>query len=235
MLTVQEVETSLPPQLKANVSQQMVDELNNLSVDPIAAENMRNNFISYTGVMKEGRFKLEDYVFAVVYVSYRVMGHTNREAYQKTFPGRYSALTARGASEKDISSYVSAYNKNKLVNLILEQSLVPVWILNQDIYQQAINTQAELMLHANSEKVRSDAANSILTHLRKPETKQIELAIDVKENTGMSEMKDQLHQMAEMQRGLIESGIATKTIAHQPLMAKSKPVEDVDDAEEVTP
>lgn len=231
MLTVQEVESSLPPQLKAHVCQQMVDELNSLSTDPIAAENMRNNFISYTSVMREGRFKLEDYVAAVVYVSYRLMNHTNKEAYIKTFPGRYQALVARNASDKDISSYVSAYNKGKLVNMIMEQSLVPVWVLNQDILQKAINTQADLMMNATSEKVRSDAANSILTHIKKPETKQIELAIDVKENTGMAEMKDQLRQMADMQRQLIEAGVSTKTIAHQPLMGKIKSVED---AEEVT-
>lgn len=63
-----------------------------------------------------------------------------------------------GVSEKDQSSYISAYHKSKLVNLIFEQTLIPIHILNAPLLQQAINVQAELMLTANSEKVRSDAA-----------------------------------------------------------------------------
>jgi len=218
MLTIEEVEKALPAQLKTNVSQQMVDELNNLSQDPIAAENMRNNFLSYTNVMMDGKFKLEDYVYAVVYTSYRIMGYNRRDAYSRTFPKRYQALKARGASEKDISAYVGAYNKNKLVNLIMEQTLVPVWILNQHVYQKAINTQADLMLNARSEKVRSDAANSLLTHLKKPETKQIELNIGIKEDSGMDELRGKLREMAELQQSLIEKGITTKEIAHQPIV-----------------
>ena len=64
---------------------------------------------------------------------------------------------------------MTSYNKNKLVNLILEQSMIPSWVLNQDMYQKALNVQCELMLTANSEKV-SDAANSILTHLKPPQS-----------------------------------------------------------------
>ena len=33
------------------------------------------------------------------------------------------------------------YSGGKLPNLILEQSVAPVWLLNRDIYQEAINTQ----------------------------------------------------------------------------------------------
>ena len=218
MLTTLDVEQALPPQLKTVVSDQMVEELNNLSTDPQAAELMRDNFISYTRVMSEGKFKLEDYVFAVVYVSYKIMGNSGREAYAKTFPQRYAKLVADGRSAQEISAYVSAYNKGKLVNLIMEQTLIPVWILNQEVYQTAINTQAELMLHAKSEKVRSDAANSLLTHLKRPETKQVELNIGVVDNSGMNELKKTLREMAEMQQDLIKGGVTTRTIAHQDII-----------------
>jgi len=73
-------------------------------------------------------------------------------------------------------------------------------------------------LNARSEKVRSDAANSLLTHLKKPETKQIELNIGIKEDSGMDELRGKLREMAELQQSLIEKGITTKEIAHQPIV-----------------
>jgi len=141
------------------------------------------------------------------------MGMTNQDAYIKTFPQRYQTLLAKGTNTKDIAAYVSAYNKGKLVNLILEQCLVPSWVLNQDLYQKAINVQADLMLNANSEKVRTDAANSLLTHLKKPEGKDFQISIDVNENSGMTELKNALTQLAQSQREAIENGTSPKEIA----------------------
>lgn len=229
MLNISDVKKALPATLNTNVTQHMVDQLNNLSTDPEVAEIMRNNFISYTTVMREGKFKLDDYVHAVAYVSYKIMGRTNREAYSLTFPGRYQNLVSQGKSDKDISSYVSAYNKNKLVNLIFEQTMIPTHVLNQDIFQKAINTQAELMMNAKSEKVRMDAANSLMTHLKKPESKQIELNMDIKESDGLKDLKNTLAQMAELQIKQIEGGASTRDIAHQDIIIQ----DNVEDAEVV--
>lgn len=63
------------------------------------------------------------------------MGDTNKDAYFKTFPHRYQELMARGVTDKDMSAYVAGYAKGKLVNAIMEQSLVPSWVLNQDVYR----------------------------------------------------------------------------------------------------
>lgn len=218
MLTIAEVEKALPANLKRSVSQTLVDAINNIASDPLVAEQIRNNFIGYTAVLKDGKFKTEDYLHAVTYVSYKLMGHTNQDAYMRTFPQRYQTLLANGASKKDISTYVTAYNRGKLVNLILEQSLVPTWVLNQDIYQKAINVQAELMLNANSEKVRSDAANSLLIHLKKPENQNFQLNMEINEGSGLNELKESLRLLAEKQAQLIESGVPTQLIAASPLI-----------------
>jgi len=220
MITVAEVKQSLPTHLKPAATQEFADKLNALAKDPEMAEMLRENFISYTHVLKEGRFKTEDYMRAVVYVSFKLMGHTNQDSYKRTFPDRHTALVARGATDKDISAYVAAYNKNKLVNMVLEQTLVPVWVLNQSIYQKAINVQAKLMMGAYSEKVQSDAANSLLTHLKKPETKQVELSIGLDESSGMKELKETLASLAQRQQDLIGQGVTTRDIAHQALGAK---------------
>ena len=218
MLTVDQVSRALPANLKSNANQALVDLINNVVADPLVADQVRENFLSYTGVLKEGRFKIEDYLSAVTYVSFKLMGKTNEEAYMLTFPARYQGLIAKSTTKKDISSYVSAYNRGKLVNLIMEQSLVPTWVLNQHLYQKALNVQADLMENAASEKVRTDAANSILTHLKKPEASNFQISVDVKDSSGMTELKDAMARMAETQRELIERGISTKQIAAAPLI-----------------
>lgn len=218
-LTVEQVEKALPANLKNAATQAFTDHINNIVSDPLVAEQVRNNFISYTSVLKDGKFKTEDYLNAVTYVSYKLMGDSNQDAYFKTFPQRHAALIAKGTSNKDISAYVSAYNKGKLVNLILEQTLVPSWVLNADIYQRAINTQAELMIHANSEKVRCDAANSILTHLAKPKEAGPLINLDMRQDTGMNELKDLLTSLARKQRDMIQDGsVSTREIAEQQII-----------------
>lgn len=218
MLTLQQVAHALPPNLKNNVTQQLVDNINNCVADPVMAEAIKDNFLSYTQVLSEGKFKTEDYLSAVIYVSFKLMGMSNQDAYARTFPARYRTLLNNGTSAKDISSYVSMYNKGRLVNLILEKSLIPTWVLNQHIYQKAINVQADLMSNANSEMVRMQAANSILTHLVKPKEVGPLINLDLRESSGLNELKATLTQLAQQQRDLISNGITTKQIADQGLV-----------------
>lgn len=222
-LTIEQVTAALPAQLRTSVSQHFVDMLNNLQVDPEMAENIKENFLSYSGVLKEGRFKIEDYFNAVSYVSYKLMNMTNQEAYMRAMPHRHAALVARGATDKDISSYVAAYHKGKLVNLIMEQVMVPVWVLNQSMFQKALNVQYDLMTDPDmSGKVRTDAANSILTHLKKPEKMDFQLNMNTPESSGMKELTQALTNLANAQLEQIEKGNA-KTID---IASSRLPVED---------
>ena len=214
-LTVDQVAKALPANLKTAATQSLVDMVNNAVADPLVAEQVRNNFLSYTNVLKEGKFKTEDYLNAVTYVSFKLMGYSNQDAYFRTFPARYQALLAKGTTSKDMSAYVAAYHRGKMVNLIMEQSLVPSWVLNQDLYQKALNTQAELMVSSASDMVRTTAANSILTHLAKPKDQNFQLNIDVNESSGMNELRDALTRMAVQQQQLIQAGMSTKDVAAQ--------------------
>lgn len=219
-LSIEDVARALPENLKGAATQELTDRINTASGDPVLDEAVRENFVTYSSVLRDGRFKTADYLNAVMYVSFKLMGHSNLEAYQRTFPKRYADLVNRNTSSKDISAYVSAYNKGKLVNMILEQSLVPVWVLNQHTYQEAINTQAHLMVHAQSEKVQCEAANSILTHLAKPKDAVPLIQLDVTNNNGIESLKDMLKQLATRQLEAIEMGVDTREIAAQPLIEK---------------
>lgn len=217
MLTTKDIELALPANLKSAATQQLTDLVNNIASDPLVAENVRDNFVSYTTILKEGKFKTEDYVHAIAYVSYKMMGMNNQEAYFRTFPARHQALLAAGRTAKEISAYVGAYHKNKLVNKIMDQALVPIWLVNQDQAQKAINVLAELMAGAQSEKVRCDSANALLTHLQKPKEAGPLINIDLRETSGMKEMKEMMEALATQQLGMIGNGMTTKDIAGQRL------------------
>lgn len=215
MLTQDQIAQALPANLKSAATPSFTAMVNGIVADPLVAEQVRENFLSYSKVLQEGKFKTEDYLHAVVYVSFKLMNMSNQEAYFRTFPARHQALVAKGTSPKDVSAYVAAYARGKLVNMILEQSLVPSWVLNQDAYQKAINVQVELMTTANSEKVRSDAANSILTHLTKPKEAGPLVNIDMRETSGITELKDMLTRLAKQQQESIGAGVSPATIAAQ--------------------
>lgn len=218
MLSAAEIVQALPANLRTAVTPQFVQTVNNVTTDPMIAEQVRENFISYSRVMAMGKFKVQDYLNAVTYVSYKLMGDTNQDAYCKTFPQRHADLVAKGATTKVISSYVSAYNSNQLVNLIYEQSMIPAWVMNQDIHQKAINHLATLMVGAASEKVQCDAAGLLLAHLGKPKETNFQLNIGLTENSGMTEMRQQIAQMAEMQQSFIEAGVGIRQITETKLI-----------------
>lgn len=225
-LTVEQFQMALPDKVKKSVNQALIDQVNATLANPEEFEQYRDNLLSYTRVMADGRFKVQEYLAAVRYVSFKLMGATNIEAYTKTFPDKYARFVAQGVAPKDIASYCTAYNKSKLVNLIFEQTLVPVHVLNMDLYQKALNVQAELMISARSEKVRVDAANSILSQLKPPETKKVELDITTKEDSSIKQLREATLALASQHRQLIQAGVQTvEEVAH------GKVVHDVVDVE----
>lgn len=218
-LTAEQFKQALPDKVKKSVSQELIDQINSTLSEPEMYEAYRDNLLSYSKVMADGRFKIDQYISAVKYVSHKLMGATNIEAYSKTFPDKMQRFAAQGVSAKDIASYVTAYNKSKLVNLIFEQTLIPSYVLNQDLYQKALNVQAELMVSANSEKVRCDAANSLLTHLKMPETQKVELEIGVKEDSAIAALRATTMELARQQRLMLEAGaMNAQDVAHSRLV-----------------
>lgn len=226
-LTLEDLKKALPTRLHTALGQELLDKVNSLSSEvPDAAENIRDNFITYVSVLSEGKYKLEDYLNAIKYVSFKLMGKTNRDAYRFTFPDRFWAMKEKEIPDKDMDSIISAYNRNKLVNAIYEKTIIPSWILNQDAYQEAINTQVKLMRTANSERVKAMAADSILNHLKRPENLgQAQLNINVNTSV-LDDLQKNMLELVKTQRDLIKAGVSTKEVAEQRIYVDVKP-EDI--------
>ena len=215
MLDIKVVKDLLPKGTRSMVTQELIDKIEDINADPLMAEGFKDNFLSYIGVMKKGKYKIEDYLSAVRFVSHKLLGDTDIDAYTKVFPERYSRLEREGVTREQMGAYVTAYRKNKLVIQVMEQTLVPSHVLNAPLYQEALNVQVNLMMNARSEMVRSRAAESVMEHTRQPETSKIELEIGYKDNDAIADLRAATNQLALMQLEKIQSGMSTtKEVAH---------------------
>lgn len=228
VLTIEQFQAALPAKIKKSVNQELIDQVNTVLSEPELYEQYRENLVSYTSVMADGKFQVTQYIDAVKYVTHKLLGCTNIDAYIKTFPAKHANFVAQGVSPKDIASYVTAYNKGKLVNLIMAQTLVPSYVLNQDLYQKALNVQADLMITAKSEKVRSDAAAHLMAALKMPEVVKVEMDIGVREDSAIAALRQTTLELSRQQRLAIEAGMHNaQQVAH------SRLVIDMGDAEQV--
>lgn len=223
VLSVEQLKNAVPKSLKTAVTQGLVDTLNQFGTDPAFAEHYRNNLISYASVLNNGKFKVSDYLCAVRYVSFKLMGYTNKDAYINTFPEKYDYFLQQGKGDKAISSFVAAYSSNKLVTLIQEQALIPAYVAHQDLFNKALLVQAELMQTASSEKVRSDAANSLLSHLKQPEKSKVELEVKTESGSVVEELREATARLVAQQKLAIQSGQQTaEQVAHSRIIEGEK-------------
>lgn len=218
-MTEDEFKRCLPASLRGSVDDSIRQQLNDCLADPNTREAIAQNLLGYTDVISQGKFKLGSYISAIRYVSYKVMGNTNILAYQKTFPDRYSDMVANGVTPKDINSYISAYNKSKLVTLIYEAMMIPTYILNQDVFQEAINTQREIMNNDRySPMARVQAAKSLLDTLKPPELKKMQVDVSVKESDTIAQLQKTTQELAQLQLQQLKQGTSLQDILNQPII-----------------
>lgn len=215
LIEIESFKKVIPKGLQGSVTPEIVGMINDMLANEGTREAFRDNVFGYTHVLKEGKFKMEDYIRAIKYVTYKLMDNTNIDAYVKTFPDRYQRLVTQGSSAKDISAYVAGYHKTKLVQLILEQCMKPVHLVNMDLYQKALNVQAELMLSSNSDMVRMKAAECLLNQLKAPEASEVNVNIGIKEDKTLLNLKETMRELAiAQQQMLTSSSVNLKDVAH---------------------
>lgn len=229
VVTKEQLLRTLPKKFHNNVTTKFVKILNDSITDPEFREIYRDNLLGFSNVIKDGKFKLQSYLDAVKYVSYKSMGSLDIDAYSKTFPERYQRLVLEGASQKAISSYATAFKKTQLVTRLFEQTMIPIHIGNADVFQRAVNEQAHLMVHANSEKVRSDAAHSLMQTLKPPVAKEIDLNVGITHDKSLDELREATNELVKTQKELMQSKILTPTqIAKSRIVQEEVIIEDDD-------
>lgn len=212
-ITPDDLARALPANLKGQATQSLADKINNCVADPDFADMVKDNYISYARVLAEGKWKIDDYLSAVMFCSYRLLGKSVNDSFALTFPQRYARLIAQALQPKDIAAHASAYNRGKLVQLIMEQSLTPFHVLNQNFRQEALMVQVDLMRTAQSEMVRTTAAANVLAVLETPKAVGPLINIDMRETSGMDELKTLMSDIARQQQDAVRGGATPKQLA----------------------
>ncbi len=207
---------------RKHITDNVVDIINS-EPDSELRRVFRDNALTYSSVLSTGKHSLTTYVNAVKFVSLRLMGDKASTAYGKVFPDRYQNLIDKGASASYIASFADNYSKTNIITKIMERTMVPTHILNAGVYQEAINTQADLMRTAKSELVRQKAAESLINNLAAPAAAKVEIDIGYSDDV-IEDLRNTTRALAQQQLKMIVNGQSSaKEVAQSDIIAK--PVE----------
>ena len=213
MLPVESVRKLLPKNLRSSITQEFLNKLEASLGDSEVANQVKENFISYLNVLKTGKYKMDDYINAVKYVSYKLLGYSNIDAYVATFPDRYQRM--KNEEQKQIDAFVSMYNSNKLVVQILEQTIVPTYVLNAPLHQEALTTLARMIKDPEVRGMtKVKACEAILQYTKQPEVVKGELTIGIEQSDTINDLREIVETLADTHKVLLEKkGMTLKEIA----------------------
>lgn len=213
LLSVEGLQKIYPRKVNRETLEECVKMMNEsiVGMDSVMREHYRDNLVGVIDVIKEGeRIKFADYVKAVKFCSYKMAGYTDTRAYSLTFPERIERMAREGISNANLYVYANSYAKNKVVVEIMAKLMVPTHIMYQDYFHMAVKTQVEIMTDDKvSPKVRSDAANSLMTHLKQPEIKQAELSINTNDSGIINQLSEALNNLSKGHKELLSQGRTT--------------------------
>ena len=213
MLQLEAVKKLVPKAQRTMITQDYLDRIEASVTDSDVAEQFKENFITYLNVLSKGKYKMDDYISAVKYVSYKLLGYSNIKAYAATFPDRYQRLKDEG--QQQIEAFVSMYARGKLVNQIFEQTMVPTYVLNAPLHQEALN---ELAMMIKDPDVRGmtkvKACEAILQHTKQPEVIKGELTIGIEQSDTINDLREITENLADTYKEMLEKkGMRLKDVA----------------------
>jgi hypothetical protein len=209
---------------KSAIPDELVDEINDI-IDrkPEVGDLFMDNFLNYTNVLKNSRYSINQYLNAVKFVTAKLMGYTNVDAYAYTHPERYEkyvdALHKKGITDENeiqraVSPYAQSVATGKLVSTMLSQVQIPTKLLNLGVLQEAINVEVNLMHNARSEQVREKAANTLIQYLGSEDMNRIEIDIGFKKDSIIEDYEKAMLMMTEQQLDVIKQGGDVKQVAN---------------------
>jgi len=198
---------SLPKNQRNSLSDEMIEEIINIAnEDDFEADEFINQLVSFSNILLDGKYKLRDYVKALQFCTYRNLGLSIQNAYEKTFPEKVKRRILENKADSTFQSASSMYSKGILVQKILTQSSVPIRLFFNKERFEALRVLADLMINAKSKRTRMDSADKLLNHLKDPEEYKIELDVGIKQSQYVEELEHTITSLAQKQLDLIASG-----------------------------
>lgn len=208
MIEIDVVKKLVPRSQRTLITEEFLQTIEDIAKDSKLGELYKENFITYLNVLSKGKYKMEDYLSAVKYISFKLLNYTNIDAYASTFPERYQRLKDEGQTQ--IDSYVSMYNKNKLVMQIYEQTLIPTYVLNAPLHQEALTELAKMISDPDVRGMtKVKACETILQYTKAPEIIKNELVIGIEQQDTIADLREVTENLASTYKNLLESGAKT--------------------------
>lgn len=163
-----------------------------------------DSLIAFEDIGRTSRNSTEQYIKAVQFTSYVIMGETYTYAYKKTFPDR--AMNA--SSEEHITSYASIYANGKLVKEIMQRMTLHNAMLFKD---KEFKARKELfnigMDESQTGKSRVEALKVFLDNqYREQKDAGINVNINAGGSSAIDDINQALTQLANKQKDAIEAG-----------------------------
>ena len=211
------VKKLLPKSHATMLTQDFLDRIEASVSNSEIAEQFKENFVTYLNVLKGGKYSMDDYTNAVKYVTFKILGYTNKDAYISTFPERYARLQRNG---QVVDPYAQAYNNNKLVNQIYEQTMVPTYILNAPLHQEALSELARMIRDPGIRGMtKVKACEAILNYTKPPEIAKAEITIGMEQQETISELREVTEGLAAvLQQSIKEGSQSLKEVAHRKII-----------------
>ena len=226
MVTKEEMLEALPAHMRRTMNDASYMNLCAALTDRDELQRFKENFVSFSTALIGGKYSVQQYMDAVMYVSFKKMGLTNLASFKRTFPDKMKRYYAEGKSDASINAFVCGYNTTKLVTKIFDQSMIPVHILNADAVQEAINAQLKILRTSKNELAITKAADSLLNHLKPPVESKVTLDIGIAETPMLREVKAETERLAQQQLDMIKNGLYTaKQVAEMRVVGEAEYVE----------
>ena len=226
MVTKEEMLEALPAHMRRTMNDASYMNLCAALTDRDELQRFKENFVSFSTALIGGKYSVQQYMDAVMYVSFKKMGLTNLASFKRTFPVKMKRYYAEGKSDASINALVCGYNTTKLVTKIFDQSMIPVHILNADAVQEAINAQLKILRTSKNELAITKAADSLLNHLKPPVESKVTLDIGIAETPMLREVKVETERLAQQQLDMIKNGLYTaKQVAEMRVVGEAEYVE----------
>ena len=174
-------------------------------------EEFAEQLVTFSNVLKNGRYKTSHYIKAVQYATYRQMDMSMTESYKRTYPERCFNSEGEPKPSGTINALASLYDKTAIVQGILSQMQIPLHIMMMAERVKAANVLANLMINASSEKVQMESADKLLNHISIPETMKMELDVGFKTDDTLKELNDTLNKIAGVAQDRMKAGYITAT------------------------
>lgn len=210
-VTVEDLKKALPSR-KSTITDEVVDMINASQTEAeFQGETLLESMITYEKVMNTNKAGIREYMYAIKFCAYLMSMEDNlTEAYKKTFSDRDFVRdrmdVAPGTDDYNaLTSAASRYRKSKLVVDLLTISQVPIGIMFGAARYKAVMTLADIMVNSRYDRDRINAADKLLMHTESKDIK-IDLEIGVREDSAVTNLTNQLSELAARQKLMLEAG-----------------------------